>query len=92
MSDPALPVLLLTIPCPRVPLTLLGRLLPVIRKIAQLIQQSRTPDNTPTAAFEFENALDGLLRDAGRQPRSLPRRYTQVWTRSMATRTRMLNR
>ena len=66
MSDSTLPAVLLTIPWARVPRTLLGRLLPVIREIAPLIQQFRTSDITPTAAFEFENALNGLLREIGR--------------------------
>lgn len=66
MSDSTLPAVLLTIPWARVPLALLGRLLPVIRETAQLIQQFRTSDITPTAAFEFENALNGLLREIGR--------------------------
>jgi hypothetical protein len=66
MSDSTLPALLLTIPWAQVPLTLLGQLLPVIREIAQLIRQFRTSDITPTAAFEFENALNGLLREIGR--------------------------
>ncbi len=66
MSDSTLPAVLLTIPWARVPLALLGRLLPVIREIVQLIQQFRTSDITPIAAFEFENALNGLLREIGR--------------------------
>lgn len=65
MSDSTLPALL-TIPWAQVPMMLLGRLLPVIREMARLIQQFRTSDITPTAAFEFENALNGLLREIGR--------------------------
>ena len=42
MPNSTLPALLLTVPWAEVPLALLERLLPVIRKIAQLIQQFRT--------------------------------------------------
>lgn len=54
MANSTLPAVLLTIPWTQVPLTLVGRLLPVVREIAQLIQQFRTSDITPTAAFDFE--------------------------------------
>lgn len=66
MSNSTLSAVLLTIPWAQMPLTLLGQLLPVIREIALLIQQFRTSDITPTAAFQFENALNGLLREIGR--------------------------
>lgn len=66
MPNSTLSALLFTIPWAQVPLTLLGRLLPVIRQIAELIQQFRTSDITPASAFEFEHALNGLLREIGR--------------------------
>lgn len=66
MSNSTLPAMLLIIPWTQTPLTLVGRLLPAIREITRLIQQFRTSDITPTAAFEFENALNGLLRQIGR--------------------------
>lgn len=66
MPNSTLSALLLTIPRAEVPLALLGRRLPVIREIAQLIQHFRTSDITPTSTFDFENALNGLLREIGR--------------------------
>lgn len=66
MSHFTLPALLLTIPWAQVPLALLGRLLPVIREIAQLIHLFRTSDITPVSTFDFENALNRLLREIGR--------------------------
>lgn len=66
MSNSTLPAVLLTIPWVQVPLALLERLVPGVRKIAQLIHQFRTSDITPASTFEFENALNGLLREIGR--------------------------
>ena len=49
MSDSTLPAALPTISWAQVPVTLPRWLLPLIREIAQLIQQFRTSDITPTA-------------------------------------------
>jgi hypothetical protein len=48
-----------------IPLTL--RLIPLIIEIAREIQQFRTVEPTPQSTYHFENRLDHLLREIGRE-------------------------
>jgi hypothetical protein len=48
-----------------IPLTL--RLIPLITEIAREVQRFRTAELTPQATYHFENRLDHLLRQVGRE-------------------------
>src|SRR5512135_3031053 len=48
-----------------IPLTL--RLIPLIAEIAREIQQFRRVEPTPQSTYHFENRLDHLLREMGRE-------------------------
>src|SRR5512143_1122974 len=48
-----------------IPLTL--RLIPLIAEIAREIQQFRMVEPTPQSTYHFENRLDHLLREMGRE-------------------------
>jgi hypothetical protein len=67
MSICTLSVLLLATPFATELLDLSWRLLPLVRQVGELIERFRAAEPTPHGALQFEQALQDLLRQVGRE-------------------------
>ena len=66
MSKCTVSCLLLASPLAKAPLELVRQVLSILGQLVALVQAFRSAPTTPTAACEFENTLQSLLRELGR--------------------------